>query len=350
MLSTALIVFREVLEAALVVSIVLAATKGVVNRGWWVGGGLLGGVIGAALIAVFADAISSWASGMGQEVFNACVMFIAVVMLAWHSIWMGKHSREMAQQLSAVGKAVAAGSTPLTGLAVVVGVAVLREGSEAVLFLYGIAAGDPGQTPQMIMGGLLGILSGVGLGAAMYAGLLQIPLKRLFAVTNALIILLAAGMASQGWAISCRPDCCRHGATRSGTRRGCSRSRASSARRFIRSSVTRRGRPAYRLRLISRPSLSSCFSRAQSAGLSTSRNSRAKPHNPAPARATAPLAPARRQVATRLGVRVAGCITSAFASTSPLGSADRGSVQPGSATTRARGISTGGRALISNVI
>ncbi|CAB3783868.1 Ferrous iron permease EfeU [Paraburkholderia ultramafica] len=198
MLSTALIVFREVLEAALVVSIVLAATKGVYNRGWWVSGGLVGGVIGAGLIALFADVISSWASGMGQEVFNACVMFIAVVMLAWHSIWMGKHSREMAQQISAVGKAVAAGSRPLTGLAIVVGVAVLREGSEAVLFLYGIAAGDPGQTPQMIIGGLLGIFGGVGLGAAMYAGLLQIPLKRLFAVTNALIILLAAGMASQG--------------------------------------------------------------------------------------------------------------------------------------------------------
>ena len=198
MLSTALIVFREVLEAALVVSIVLAATKGVLNRGWWVSGGLLGGVIGAGLIALFADVISSWASGMGQEVFNAGVMFIAVAMLAWHCIWMGKHSREMAQQISAVGKAVAAGSRPLTGLAIVVGVAVLREGSEAVLFLYGIAAGDAGQTPQMIAGGLLGVFGGVGLGAAMYAGLMQIPLKRLFAVTNALVILLAAGMASQG--------------------------------------------------------------------------------------------------------------------------------------------------------
>ena len=198
MLSTALIVFREVLEAALIVSIVLAATKGVLNRGWWVGGGLLGGVIGAGLIAAFADVISSWASGMGQEVFNACVMFIAVVMLAWHNIWMGKHSRQMVQQLSAVGKAVATGSRPLTGLAIVVGVAVLREGSEAVLFLYGIAAGDPGQAPQMALGGLLGILGGVGLGAGMYAGLLQIPLKRLFAVTNAMIVLLAAGMASQG--------------------------------------------------------------------------------------------------------------------------------------------------------
>jgi high-affinity iron transporter len=198
MLSTALIVFREVLEAALIVSIVLAATKGVLNRGWWVSGGLLGGVIGAGLIAAFADVISSWASGMGQEVFNACVMFIAVVMLAWHNIWMGKHSRQMVQQISAVGKAVATGSRPLTGLAIVVGVAVLREGSEAVLFLYGIAAGDPGQVPQMALGGLLGILGGVGLGAGMYAGLLQIPLKRLFAVTNAMIVLLAAGMASQG--------------------------------------------------------------------------------------------------------------------------------------------------------
>jgi len=198
MLSTALIVFREVLEAALVVSIVLAATKGVPRRGWWVGAGLTGGVIGAGLIAGFADVISSWASGMGQEVFNAGVMFVAVVMLAWHSIWMSKHSREMAHQLSTVGKAVAAGSRPLTGLAIVVGVAVLREGSEAVLFLYGIAAGEPGQTSQMIVGGLLGIIGGVGLGAAMYAGLLQIPLKRLFSVTNGLIVLLAAGMASQG--------------------------------------------------------------------------------------------------------------------------------------------------------
>ncbi|MDN7674592.1 FTR1 family protein [Burkholderia oklahomensis] len=198
MLSTAVIVFREVLEAALVVSIVLAATKGVPRRGWWVSGGLIGGVIGAALIAAFADVISAWASGMGQEVFNAGVMFVAVVMLAWHSIWMSKHGREMAQQLSSVGKAVAAGSRPLTGLAVVVGVAVLREGSEAVLFLSGIAAGDPGQTPQMIVGGVLGVLGGIGLGVGMYAGLLQIPLKRLFSVTNALIVLLAAGMASQG--------------------------------------------------------------------------------------------------------------------------------------------------------
>ncbi|SAK56687.1 transport related, membrane protein [Caballeronia arationis] len=197
MLSTAIIVFREVLEAALVISIVMAATKGVPRRGFWVSCGLVAGIVGAALVAVFADVIGSFAAGMGQEVFNAAIMFLAVAMLTWHSVWMSKHGREMAQQLSAVGKAVASGAKPLTGLAIVVAVAVLREGSETVLFLYGIAAGDPGQTSQMAVGGAIGVLGGIGLGACMYFGLLQIPVKRLFSVTNWLIMLLSAGMASQ---------------------------------------------------------------------------------------------------------------------------------------------------------
>ena len=198
MLSTALIVFREILEAALVVSIVMAATKGVPRRGFWISAGLFAGVLGACLIAVFADEISEWASGMGQELFNASVMLIAVLMLAWHSIWMGRHGRELSLQLNDLGQAVARGQKPLTGLAIVVGVAVLREGSETVLFLYGIAAGDPGQTGQMLAGGLIGIAGGVIAGATIYFGLLRIAMRHLFKVTNSLIILLAAGMASQG--------------------------------------------------------------------------------------------------------------------------------------------------------
>lgn len=197
MLSTALIVFREILEAALVVSIILAATKGVPRRGYWVTCGVIGGVIGAGLVALSADAISVWAQGMGQEVFNAGVMFVAALMLAWHSIWMSRHGRELAMQLNEVGVAVASGRRSLTGLAIVIGVAVLREGSEAVLFLYGIAVSEPGQTLQMLGGGLLGIVGGVAMGVAMYFGLLRIAMRHLFRVTNGLIVLLAAGMASQ---------------------------------------------------------------------------------------------------------------------------------------------------------
>jgi high-affinity iron transporter len=198
MLATAVIVFREVMEAALIVSLVMAATTGIHGRNFWIATGVFAGVVGAAIVAAFAGAISDLASGMGQEVFNAAIMFLAVCMLTWHCIWMSKHGRELAAAARAVGKDVQDGKKPLAALAIVVGVAVLREGSEVVLFLYGIAVGGENQAGQMAIGGVLGLAAGVGLGAAMYFGLLQIPTKRLFMVTNLLIILLASAMASQG--------------------------------------------------------------------------------------------------------------------------------------------------------
>jgi high-affinity iron transporter len=198
MLATAVIVFREVIEAALIVSLVMAATTGIHRRNLWIAIGIAGGVLGAAIVAAFAGAISDLASGMGQEVFNAAIMFLAVCMLTWHCIWMSKHGRELAAAARAVGKDVLEGKKPLTALAIVVGVAVLREGSEVVLFLYGIAVGGANQAGQMAIGGVIGLAGGVALGAAMYFGLLQIPAKRLFTVTNLLIIILASAMASQG--------------------------------------------------------------------------------------------------------------------------------------------------------
>lgn len=198
MLATALIVFREILEAALVVGIVMAATKGVPRREMWVACGLGAGLLGATVAAGFAGAIADFASGMGQEVFNASVMFVAVAMLGWHSVWMGRHGRQLAREIGGVGRAVSSGARPMYALAVVVGIAVLREGSEAVLFLYGIAAGSPGQAGSMVAGGLLGLAGGAAIGLAIYKGLLRVAMKHLFAVTTALIVLLAAGMAGQG--------------------------------------------------------------------------------------------------------------------------------------------------------
>ena len=117
MLATAIIVFREVLEAALIVGVVLAASVGVRRREWWVGAGIGGGVLGAALVAAFATTISSMVEGMGQEIFNAAILFAAVVMLGWHNVWMSRHGREMAQEMNAVGVAVKSGSRPRIGRA-----------------------------------------------------------------------------------------------------------------------------------------------------------------------------------------------------------------------------------------
>jgi high-affinity iron transporter len=197
MLATLLIVFREVLEAGLIVGIVLAATKGMPDRGVWVAIGIAGGLAGACVVAGFAGELASLFDGAGQELFNAGILILAVFMLAWHNAWMAAHGRELAQEMRKVGAEVVSGERTLTALAVVVGVAVLREGSEVVLFLYGIAASGNNSAFGMLSGGALGVVLGGAASALLYFGLLAIPLRYLFTVTSALIIFLAAGLASQ---------------------------------------------------------------------------------------------------------------------------------------------------------
>ena len=197
MLATLIIVFREVIEAGLVTGIVLAAMRGVPHRGRWVGYGILGGAAGACIVAAFADSIAGLMAGSGQELFNALVMIIAVLMLTWHNVWMAREGRHIALAMKHLGEDVTRGKRTLAALAIVVGIAVLREGSEIVLFLYGIALSGGGGTVSMLIGGMLGLLFGTGVSAMMYSGLLRIPARHLFTVTGWLIALLAAGMASQ---------------------------------------------------------------------------------------------------------------------------------------------------------
>jgi high-affinity iron transporter len=197
MLSALLIVFREVIEAGLIVGIVLAATRGVPRRSGFVTLGAAGGVLGACLVAAFAGELAALFEGNGQELFNASILLIAVAMLTWHNVWMASHGREMARELKAAGHDVITGKRTLAALAIVVGVAVLREGSEVVLFLYGIVAQGGTTNAALALGGVLGLVAGAGVSALMYFGLLTIPAHRLFSVTSGLITLLAAGMAAQ---------------------------------------------------------------------------------------------------------------------------------------------------------
>ena len=181
MIAALIIVFREVFEAGLIIGIVLAVTRAVAHRNRWIFGGVLAGVLAACVVAAVAGALSNG---------------VAVVMLTWHNVWMARHGKELAGEMAAAGKAVVDGSKSLLALAVVVGVAVLREGSEVVLFLYGvIAGGDTGWS--VALGGFLGLALGSVVGVLTYLGLVRIPPRTLFATTTVLIALLAAGMAAQ---------------------------------------------------------------------------------------------------------------------------------------------------------
>jgi high-affinity iron transporter len=196
MFAAALIVFREVLEAALIVTIIMAATIGVPRRGFWIALGILGGVAGAGTVAAFTTSLSSMFEGAGQDIVNATILFLAVALISWHVVWMNKHGRAIIAQMRAVGQSVADGSKHMSILAVVVGIAVMREGSEIVLMLQGLWTA--GSTGAMLGGAAFGLAAGVLASGLMYAGFVALPVTRMFALTNGFLVLIAAGMAARG--------------------------------------------------------------------------------------------------------------------------------------------------------
>jgi high-affinity iron transporter len=197
MFGPAIIIFRETLEAALVLGIVAAATRGVDRRGLWLMMGVLAGLIGSAIIAGLTETIAQLADGSGQELFNAAVLGVAVLMLAWHQVWMATHGAELARDARQLGSAVKDGQRELSAIAILVALTVLREGAESVLFLHGMAMGGSSSLTDIIAGGALGLAGGAVIGMIMYLGLMRIPLRWFFSVTGALLVLLAAGLAAQ---------------------------------------------------------------------------------------------------------------------------------------------------------
>lgn len=195
MLGSAVIVFREALEAVLIVAIVLGASRGVAARGRWVSGGIVIGLAGACAVAAFAGVIVNALEGRGQELLNAGVLLLAVAMLGWHNVWMSAHGRKLAGEMKRLGHDVSVGVKPLSAMLAVTALAVLREGSETVLFLYGLAASG-GSGVSLAAGGVLGLAGGLCLGWMLYRGLLRIPLRHFFTVTGWIVLLLAAGLAA----------------------------------------------------------------------------------------------------------------------------------------------------------
>lgn len=198
MFSSALIVFREMFEIVLIVGVVLAATRGIPKQGLAIALGVSGGLLGASIIAIFTDKISNLAEGMGQEFFNAIILFTAAAFISWTIIWMKSHSKEMRSRFIKVGQDVREGRSPYLMLSAIIALAVWREGSEIVMFSYGMLASGS-SISDLLTGAAIGTLGGLVLGTLFYLGMIKIPMKLFFQVTTGLLVLLVAGMMSQGF-------------------------------------------------------------------------------------------------------------------------------------------------------
>ncbi|WP_322796324.1 FTR1 family protein [Tepidiforma sp.] len=194
MLYSLLITFREGLEAALILGIVLAylrrASPGTSPRPIWLGAGLAGGLsLGAAVLL---ELLAIELPGRWQELIEGAAMLLAVIILTWMLAWMRRQSASIGRELRArVDTALDAGSGFALGLLAFT--AVGREGLETALFLFG-GTGRADSAALYWSGAILGLSLAAVAGVLLYRGSRAIPLRAFFNVSSVLLIILAAGM------------------------------------------------------------------------------------------------------------------------------------------------------------
>jgi high-affinity iron transporter len=201
MLGNYLIGLREGLEAALVVSILIAylvksERRHLLPRVW------LGVGIAVAVSLAFGALLTFGPKGLtfeAQELIGGVLSIIAVAFVTWMIFWMARAARSMSKDLrSRVDSAVEAGPWSLTVVAML---AVGREGLETALFLWAATqatARETGGTSIPLLGAALGLATAVLLGYLIYRGALKINLTRFFTWTGAFLIVVAAGVLAYG--------------------------------------------------------------------------------------------------------------------------------------------------------
>lgn len=192
-----IVALREGIEAALIVSILLAYLKqlGRTDRAhliWW-GTGLavvISAVVGTAIFALGAEF-----EGAAEQVFEGLVTLTAVGVLTWMIFWMRRQGARIRSELQEkVDTALVAGGFALAALAFT---AVLREGVETALFLFAAAKGtavEAGGVGQQLVGALLGLAVAVVLGVLLYRGGIRMNLRTFFRVTGTILVVVAAGL------------------------------------------------------------------------------------------------------------------------------------------------------------
>jgi len=193
-----LITLREGLEAALIISIILAflvrTGQHRALRSAWLGTGA------AVVLSVAAGAIVFWTagelSGRAEQIYEGLAMLVAVGVLSYMVLWMRKQARYIKSGLEAqVESALKTGST--FAMALLAFVVVIREGIETVLFLFS-AWKVEGDTAALFIGGIIGLVVAIAVGYLGYKGSRFINLRVFFNITGVLLIFFAAGLLAHG--------------------------------------------------------------------------------------------------------------------------------------------------------
>lgn len=197
MLATYLIGLREGLEAALIVSILVAYLVKTDRREAlpFVWAGVAAAVVMSIGVAGILKLTSSALSETAEELFAGIMSFIAVALVTWMIFWMKRTSRTIASDLrSSLDRAFAMGVGAVAAMAFA---SVAREGLETAVFFFSLT-GSTGAGFAQVLGLVLGLATSAAVGWLLYRGAIRIDLARFFRYTGLLLILVAAGVLAYG--------------------------------------------------------------------------------------------------------------------------------------------------------
>jgi high-affinity iron transporter len=198
--ATFVVTLREAFEAALILGIVysylekIGARDGFRYVTW---GGALG-LLSSVIMGIAVTYLTGPLLDVGPEIITVVVIFAAVGLLTWHAWWMQQHARLIGGQVQhRIDLARARNRLWVVGLIAFTG--VFREGAETVLFLWGILAQAGAQAGWgSVAGGVGGVAGAAALGFTIFRSGKHVSLSRFFGITTAFIMLLAAGLLSNG--------------------------------------------------------------------------------------------------------------------------------------------------------
>jgi high-affinity iron transporter len=197
MFKIAIVVFRECLEIAFLLGVIMAVTKPIQNSKIYIILGSLLGMVCAATFALFARSIADSFGGLGDELFDASIILITAIIISWTVVWMQGYTKKIRKNLSKLSDNITAGAASKFMLVLVVAMAILREGAEIILFVYSISSTENIESSSYIIGLGLGGFAGVTVGTVIYLGLIKYASKYVFTISTILLTLIAAGLAAE---------------------------------------------------------------------------------------------------------------------------------------------------------
>ncbi len=198
MFKIALVVFRECIEIALLLGVILAVTKQLEKSRIYIIAGVMLGTVSAALFAFFTRSITVAFSGLGDEIFNSGVILLTVALIGWTIVWMQGYGIKIKQNLNDLSVKISSGDSSYIMLVMIVAATILREGMEIIILVYSISSVEIIDSNSYLLGLIIGIVSGLTLGVIIYLGLIKIVNQQyIFRISSILLMLVASGFAAE---------------------------------------------------------------------------------------------------------------------------------------------------------